>query len=73
MDYAIQTFGTDIYSNSLCVQEKVSEAFGGKWNVEIFGNSPSWGRATHILDEEWIIFFKYGESKWNYIIWVPEC
>ena len=73
IDQAIQNFRSDIYANSLYIQEKVSEAFGGKWNVEVFGNDPSWGRATHIHNDEWILLFGYGEYEWDYIIWAPEC
>ena len=60
IDQAYQTFSTDIYANALYIQQKVEESFGGRWNVEVFGNDPSWGRATHITRDQWILLFGYG-------------
>lgn len=73
MNKGIQTFGEDMYMNALYVQQKMVESFGQVWNVEIIEEEATWGRATHIFDQTWIIFFKFGASKWNYFIWVPEC
>ena len=73
IDQALQTYGGDLYGNALYVQQKVEESFGGRWNVEIFGNDPSWGRATHIANDQWILLFGYGDYDWDYIIWAPEC
>jgi hypothetical protein len=73
MDNGIATFGPDQYTNALYVQQKMAESFGQVWNVEILSEGSNWGRATHIYDKTWIIFFSYGVNKWDYFIWVPEC
>ena len=39
MDQAFKIFNIDYYSNALYIQEKVSESFGGKWNVEVLENA----------------------------------
>jgi len=73
MRKGIATFEADQYKNALYVQMKLTESFGKVWNVEIVDENASWGRATHIFDRTWIIYFKFGAYKWNYFIWVPEC
>jgi hypothetical protein len=73
VDQAYRSFSGDQYANAVYIQQKVEESFGGRWNVEIFGNDPSWGRATHLLNDQWILLFGYGDAGWDYIIWTPEC
>ena len=73
IDQAEQRYGADSYQNALYIQQKVEDAFSGRWIVEIFGGDPSWGRATHIRDDMWILYFGYGSYSWDYIIWTPEC
>ena len=73
IDQALQTYQGDLYGNALYIQQKVEESFGGRWNVEVFGNDPSWGRATHIANDQWMLLFGYGDYDWDYIIWAPEC
>ena len=73
VDQAIQTYGSDLYNNALYIQQKVEDSFAGRWNVEIFGGDPSWGRATYIKNDQWIILFGYGSAGWDYIIWAPDC
>jgi hypothetical protein len=60
IDQAAQIHGTDIYSNALYIQQKVEDSFSGRWIVEVFGNDPSWGRASHIYNDQWAIYFGYG-------------
>ena len=55
------------------IRNKVEDGLGGKWNVELFGSDPSWGRATYIKDDKWVILFGYGDQGWDYIIWAADC
>lgn len=73
IDQAEQLHGNDVYQNALFIQQKVEDSFSGRWVVEIFGGDPSWGRATHIRNDQWALFFGYGSYSWDYIIWTPEC
>lgn len=73
IDQAEQLHGNDVYQNALFIQQKVEDSFSGRWVVEIFGGDPSWGRATHIRNDQWVLFFGYGSYSWDYIIWTPEC
>lgn len=73
IDQAENAYGSDIYSNALYIQQKVEDSFSGRWAVEIFGGDPSWGRATHIKNDQWELLFGYGSYEWDYIIWAPEC
>jgi hypothetical protein len=73
IDQAEQRYATDVYQNALFIQQKVEDAFSGRWVVEIFGGDPSWGRATHIRNDQWILYFGFGSYSWDYIIWTPEC
>jgi hypothetical protein len=73
IDQAEQRYGNDIYQSALFLQQKVEDSLSGRWVVEIFGGDPSWGRATHIRNDQWILFFGFGTYSWDYIIWAPEC
>lgn len=73
IDQAYQTYGGDQYGNSVYIQQKIEDALSGRWNVEIFGNDPSWGRSTYIKNDQWILLFGYGPNSWDYILWVPDC
>lgn len=73
IDQAEQLHGNDVYQNALFIQQKVEDSFSGRWVVEIFGGDPSWGRATHIRNDQWVLFFGFGTYSWDYIIWAPEC
>lgn len=73
IDQAYQAYSGDQYGNSVYIQQKVEDAFSGRWNVEIFGDDPSWGRSTYIKNDQWILLFGYGPSSWDYIIWAPDC
>ncbi len=73
VDQALNRWGEDAYQNALFIQQKVEDSFSGRWVVEVFGGDPSWGRATHIRNDQWVLFFGYGAYSWDYIIWAPEC
>jgi hypothetical protein len=73
IDQAAQSYGGDLYSNAVYIQQKIEDSFSDRWNVEIFGGDPSWGRATYIQNEKWILLFGYGDNDWDYIMWVSEC
>lgn len=73
IDQAEQLYGPDLYQNAVFIQQKVEDAFSGRWAVEIFGGDPSWGRATYIRNEQWILLFGHGIESWDYIIWAPDC
>ncbi len=69
---ATKIYGDDLVSISKFVQSGLEKSFPANWNVEIFGLDPSWGRATHIKDDQWILAIGYGISRLDIIIWVAE-
>ena len=73
IDQAEQVHGANLYDNALAVQQKAEDNWGGRWSVEYFGGDPSWGRATHVENEQWIIVFGYGSEGWDIIISKPQC
>ena len=73
MDQAYQSYGPDQYANAVFIQSKIEDSLGGKWNVEIFGDALSWGRATYVNADKWILLFSYGDEDWDFIIWAPDC
>ena len=72
-DQAEQVHGGDLYNNALFLQQKAEDNWAGRWSVEIFGGDPSWGRATHVEGDQWIILFGYTRHDWDYIISKPQC
>jgi hypothetical protein len=74
IDQAAQSYGGDLYSNAVYIQQKIEDSFSDRWNVEIFrGISSVWGRLTYIQNQRWILLFDYGDNDWDYIIWVSDC
>lgn len=69
---AYQIYGKDTVGNAKYIQKKVEDAFGGKWNVEVYGDNPAWGRATYIKNDQWIFLYRE-ETTWYYVIWAPDC
>lgn len=73
MKQAATYYSKDLVTNAKYIAGKIEDDFGGKWNVEIFGGDPSWGRSTHISSDKWLLYFAWGDYELDYIIWVPDC
>jgi len=73
MEQGSSIYAEDLVGNAKFIASKIEDAWSGRWNVEIFGGDPSWGRSTHISQDKWLLFFAWGDYELDFIIWAPDC
>jgi hypothetical protein len=75
IENAYNSQGQYLYGNAVFIQQKLEDAYGGNWIVDIFysdGGILDWGRGgLQFKNDQWLFYPNYSSNGFFYTIWVP--